>query len=189
MPAKSGSSEKKVCKAMNDLLSIYLRTMLTVRSKLITLALFQMSSSNTINTSLTWVSVVNNTYRVYLLFLCSHAFCKIYFSSPFRYYISREQQIGHGIEVDNHCTRLSLEEHTGTFLLSGKYFLYVCCSLAKTVSFYICDPVWFCLVLFGSVEFGKDLCQVAQWDSMQMSKQFHSFAQMFPNQPISSFIC
>ena len=46
MPAKSklmisfGSSEKKVLVAMNDLLSIYLRTMLGVRSKLITLALF-----------------------------------------------------------------------------------------------------------------------------------------------------
>ena len=35
-----GSSEKKVRVAMNELLSIYLRTMLAVRSKLITLALF-----------------------------------------------------------------------------------------------------------------------------------------------------
>ena len=70
--------------------------------------------------------------------------------------ISREQEIGRRIEVDNHFTRLSLEvgsfqkEQTGTFLLSGKYFLYVCCSLAKTVSFYICDLVWFCLVLSNS---------------------------------------
>ena len=67
--------------------------------------------------------------------------------------ISREQQIGRRIEVDNHCTRLSLEEHTGTFLLSGKYFLYVCCSLAKAVSFYICYPAWFCLVLSNSARF------------------------------------
>ena len=34
------SDEKKVREAMKDLLSIYLRTMLAVRSKLITLALF-----------------------------------------------------------------------------------------------------------------------------------------------------
>ena len=46
MTAKSGvmipfgSSAKKVRVATNDLLSIYLRTMLSVRSKLITLALF-----------------------------------------------------------------------------------------------------------------------------------------------------
>ena len=47
MPAKSwvmripfSSSEKKVREAMNDLLSIYLRSMLAVSSKLVTLALF-----------------------------------------------------------------------------------------------------------------------------------------------------
>ena len=51
MPAKSGvmisfgSSEKKVREAMNDLLSIYLRTMLAVRSKLITLALFSIDEA------------------------------------------------------------------------------------------------------------------------------------------------
>ena len=143
---------------MNDLLSIYLRIVLAVRSKLITLALFStdirkntnhpMSSSNTSNTSLTWVSAVNNTYKVYLLFLCRHGFCKKYFSSPPRYFIKIAYLVRSRIE--DHCTRLSLEEHTGTFLLSVKYFLYVCCSLAKTVSFYICDPVWFCLVLSNS---------------------------------------
>ena len=45
------------------------------------------------------------------------------------------------------------KEYTGTFLLSEKYFQYVCCSLAETVSFYICDPVWFCLVLLNSARF------------------------------------
>ena len=56
MPAKSGviipfgSSEKKVRVAMNDLLSIYLRTMLQVANH-------PMPS----DTSLTWVSAVNNT--------------------------------------------------------------------------------------------------------------------------------
>ena len=58
MPAKSGvmipfgSSEKKVRVVMNDLLSIYLRTML---------ANHPMPSSNTSDTSLNWVSAVNNT--------------------------------------------------------------------------------------------------------------------------------
>ena len=45
------------------------------------------------------------------------------------------------------------KEHTGTFLLSGKYFLCVCCSLAETGSFYICDPVCFCLALSNSARF------------------------------------
>ena len=38
-------------------------------------------------------------------------------------------------------------------LQPGKYFLYIFCSLAKTVSFYICDPVWLCLVLSNSARF------------------------------------
>ena len=82
MPANSGvmipfgSSEKNFRVAMNDLLNIYLCTMLAIRSKLITLALFSADEAYLGNTSLTWVSAVNNSSRVYLLFLCRHAFCK-----------------------------------------------------------------------------------------------------------------
>ena len=40
-----------------------------------------MPSSNTSNTSLTWVLAVNNTHRVYVLLLCRYAFYKTLFSS------------------------------------------------------------------------------------------------------------
>ena len=43
-----------------------------------------------------------------------------------------------------------LPKETYWNLFAGKYFLYACCPLAKTVSLYIRDLIWFCLVLSSS---------------------------------------
>ena len=59
------------------------------------------------------------------------------------------------------------KEHTGTVLLSGKYFLYIFCFFGGG-SFLLNMPS--CLVLFGSVEFDKTY---AKWhNDFQMSEQF-----------------
>ena len=114
-----------------------------------------MSASNTSNTSLTWVSTVNNTrsQSVSLATLPLRLLQNPFLESRSRIIFAWNQlSCSNGFAVASFffLTVPSKKEHTRTFFLSRKYFVYVCSFIGQGS---LLLNMWSSLVLCGSIRF------------------------------------